>query len=168
MPRWRPLVKHGSRWILPLRVSPLSASFCFPSVNPPLIYIPCSHLPPVWIRSITRCNCASEAATSQSANLCAIQYSYSMLVSHAWHSSFPPDALFDVIHAYNFPFVTWKSFWAQHDVWSSPMIAILIAIFDVSCFHHDLCGTLCLRYALFWICFVLFFSSFNFVSSSSE
>jgi len=140
MPKWRPLVKHGSSWILPLRVSFLSASFCFASVNPTLIYIPCSHLPPVWIRSISCCDCASEAVTSQSANLCAIQYFYLILVIHAWHSSFPPEALFAVNNAYIFPCVTGKSFWAQHDAWSSPIIAILMCPVSITtCVVHSAC-----------------------------
>ena len=60
MPRQRPLVPDGSSWILPLRVPPSSAAFpLFPQ-----LHIPCSYFPPFLVRSITRCDCASEAVTS--------------------------------------------------------------------------------------------------------
>ena len=37
----------------------------------PQVYIPCSHFPPFLVRSITRCDCASETVTFQTADLCA-------------------------------------------------------------------------------------------------
>ena len=67
MPRQRPLVPDGSSWI-----------FLFTSHLPVLpftffsqVHIICSHFPPFLVRSNTRCDCASEAMTSQYSDLCA-------------------------------------------------------------------------------------------------
>ena len=62
MPIQRPLVPNCSSWILPLRVPPSICCLLLSSFSQ--VHIPCSHFPPCLVRSITRCDCASEAVIS--------------------------------------------------------------------------------------------------------